>query len=97
MDINDLNKIKSDMNLVNAKIDKVLAAVGEAEDNLNKINPEEQPEEFQRAAIVYSQSKDNLTGLLLRVVDSLEITLFEVIEYTQSSPKARLWTPESVR
>ena len=88
-----LNQIKIEVNLISKDISQMVHSMSDLAKSMDKIDDKEQPEEFQEAAILYSQSNNQLTTFLLTVADSLSLTLLNVIKDIQSSPKAKLWVP----
>jgi hypothetical protein len=92
-----LEQIKVDLETIANNSMKMVQNINNLSNNMGKIDNETQPDEFKDAAVLYSQAKNQLTAYLLTVVDSLGLTLLDVIEYVQSSPKQKLWTPEGVR
>jgi hypothetical protein len=92
-----LNQIKSEVEILSNNITELIVNMNNVAEKMSAIDDATQPEEFKEAAILYSQSKNQLTTYLLTAVDSLGITLLDVIEYVQSSPKAKLWVPEGSR
>lgn len=97
MNNDDLNQIKVNVLSITKNISNMVNTISNLDKSLSMIDDIEQPEEFKEAAIAYSYAKDKFISYLLTVTDSLSLTLMDVIEYVQSSPKAKLWTPESVR
>lgn len=92
-----LNQIKSEIGIISLNVNQLIDNMNNLHKNLSEIDNDEQPEEFKEAAVLYSQSKNQLTSYLITTVDSLSVTLLDVIEYVQVSPKAKLWVPEGVR
>ena len=97
MNNDQLNKIPGNIEMISNNITELINNMNSAADVMKDIDAETQPEEFTEAARLYGQSKNELTSYLLTAVDALGLTLLDVVEYVQSSPKAKLWTPESVR
>ena len=92
-----LEQVKVELAAIVNNVQQMILQMNDLGNIVQEIDGEAQPEEFKEAAVLYSQSKNQLTSYLLTVVDSLGITLLDVIEYVQSSPKGKLWVPESVR
>ena len=93
MDNDILDQMKVDLKVIANKVMQMVTTMNNFGKTLQAIDSKEQPEEFQEAATLYSQSKNQLTEYLLIVVDDLGVALLDVIEYVQSSPKQKLWVP----
>jgi septal ring factor EnvC (AmiA/AmiB activator) len=91
---NELNQIKTNINLISNNILRMMNTLDDLTTNINGINDQEEPEKFQEAALSYSQAKNQFTSYLLEVVDNLSLTLIEMIEYLQVSPGPKLWVPK---
>ena len=97
MNNEQLNQLKVELEVISNNVQRMIIIMNNHGKNLQEIDSETQSEEFNEALKAYSKSKNELTSYLLTVVDALGVTLLDVIEYVQSSPKAKLWVPESVR
>ena len=92
-----LNQLKIELETISNNVQRMIIIMNSHGKNLQEIDSEAQPEEFNEALKAYSKSKNELTSYLLTVVDALGVTLLDVIDYVQSSPKQKLWVPEGVR
>jgi len=88
-----LDTIKVNLELISNHINDLVIRMNDLGKVVTEINNEEQPEEFMQASVAYSQAKNNLTTYLLNAVDSLGLTLLDVIAFAQSTPKAKIWIP----
>lgn len=97
MNNEQLNQLKVELEVISNNVQQRIIIMNNHGQKLQEIDSEAQSEEFNEAATSYSKSKNELISYLLNAVDILGLTLLDVIEYVQSSPKAKLWVPESVR